>query len=107
MLLGLIVSTITQLNTLFVFFPIQRYIWHSDIMVDKGLNLFDECAAECMLWTVKCTHLAPWQIHKGRQKKWCYCQSKNFSGTSDTISNLKTFKIISNEMPVLLLILRF
>ena len=38
-------------------------------------------------------------------KKWYYCQIKNFSGTSDTISHLKTFRIISNKMPVLLLIL--
>ena len=30
---------------------------------------------------------------------------KNFSGTRDTISHLKTFRVIFNEMPVLLLIL--
>ena len=30
---------------------------------------------------------------------------KNFSGTRDTIRHLKTFRVISNEMPVLLLIL--
>ena len=30
---------------------------------------------------------------------------KNFSGTRDTIRNLKTCRVISNEMPVLLLIL--
>ena len=39
------------------------------------------------------------------KQKWRYCQSKNFSGTSDTIKHLKTFRIISNEIPVLLLIL--
>ena len=32
------------------------------------------------------------------------CQSKNFSGTRD-IRHLKIFRVISNEMPVLLLIL--
>ena len=31
--------------------------------------------------------------------------SLNFSGTSDTMRDLKTFRIVSNEMPVLLLIL--
>ena len=31
---------------------------------------------------------------------------KNFSGTRATIRDLKTFRVISNEMPVLLLILR-
>ena len=30
---------------------------------------------------------------------------KNFSGSRDTIRHLKTFTVISNEMPVLLLIL--
>ena len=30
---------------------------------------------------------------------------KNFSGSGDTIRHLKTFRVISNEMPVLLLIL--
>ena len=39
------------------------------------------------------------------KQKWCYCQSKNFSGKSDTRKHLKTFRIISNKMPVLLLVL--
>ena len=30
---------------------------------------------------------------------------QNFSGTRDTIRHLKTFRVIFNEMPVLLLIL--
>ena len=38
------------------------------------------------------------------KQKWSYCQNKNFSGTSDIIRQLKTFKMISNEMPILLLI---
>ena len=29
---------------------------------------------------------------------------KNFSGTRDTIRHLKTFRVISNEMPVLLIL---
>ena len=33
------------------------------------------------------------------------CQNKNFSGTSDTIRHLKTFRVISNEILVLLVIL--
>ena len=47
--------------------------------------------------TVKYTLFAPWQIH-------C-CQSKNFIKTRDTIRHLQTFRVISDEMPVLLLIL--
>ena len=46
MLLGLIINTITQLNPFLVFFPIHH--WHGHLMSDKGLNLFDECAAECV-----------------------------------------------------------
>ena len=38
-------------------------------------------------------------------KNCCCCQSKNLSGTADTIKHLKTFRVISNEMLVLLLIL--
>ena len=30
---------------------------------------------------------------------------KNFSGTRDALRHLKTFRVISNEMPLLLLIL--
>ena len=38
-------------------------------------------------------------------KNVAIAKSKNFSRTSDTIRYLKTFRIISNEIPVLLLIL--
>ena len=49
-LLGLIISTvsITQLNSLFVFFWVQQQPWHSNVMPDKDLNLFDEYSAECV-----------------------------------------------------------
>ena len=30
-----------------MFFPIQQQPWHSSMMSVKGLNLSDECAAEC------------------------------------------------------------
>ena len=42
----------TQLNSLFVFFPVQQWPCHNDIMADKDSNLCDECAAECV-------HLCP------------------------------------------------
>ena len=51
----------------------------TNIMIDKGFKLFDECAARCVHLslrkksaavapegTVKCTHLAVQQIHRGR-----------------------------------------
>ena len=49
--------------------------------------------------TIKFTHPATQQIHRGCQLEFCkqkrgYCQSKNFSGTSDTIKHLKTFREI-------------
>ena len=63
--------------------------------------------------TIKYTLLAPWQIHRDRQgtnwnrQNWCCCQSKNFIRTRYTIRHLQTFRVISNVMPVLLLILRW
>ena len=104
------------------FFPIQQWPCHDNIVADKGLNLFDECTAECVylypqeeqctssFWgdSKKCTpskftdrQRTPTKIFK----KWCCCQIKNLSGTRDTIRYLKTFRVISNEMLVLLLIL--
>ena len=60
------------MNSLSVFFPSQNESWHSNIMADKGLKLFDECAAEYVhpcpqehksassSWgRVECTHLTP------------------------------------------------
>ena len=44
----------------------------------------------------------PSKINKNRAVAKVY---KNFSGTRGTIRHLKTFRVISNEMPVLLLIL--
>ena len=39
------------------------------------------------------------------KQNWCYCQSKNFSGTSETAEwQLKVFRTIFNEMPISLLI---
>ena len=45
-----------------------------------------------------------WRHSKLRQntnwnkQNWCYCQSKNFSGTSDTVRRLKIFGKISNAI---------
>ena len=63
--------------------------------------------------TIKCTLPAPQQIHRHRgcqlklkngavTKVYIY---KNCSGTRDTIRHLKTFRVILNEISVLLLIL--
>ena len=91
-------------------------------MAGKGLNLFDECAAECVHlcpqeeeWTssslgdskmntpgtIANSHRTPTKINKNV----AIAKSKNFSGTSDTIRYLKAFRVISNEIPVLLPIL--
>ena len=60
--------------------------------------------------TVKCTlwlhgKSTDRQGTNWNRQKWCCCQSKNFIRTRDTIRHLQTFRVISNEMPVLLLIL--
>ena len=39
------------------------------------------------------------------KQKWCFHQSKTFTGISDIVRCLKTLRINSNEIPVLLLIL--
>ena len=46
------------------------------------------------------TQRVPTEINKNGAK---VCE--NFSETRDTIRHLKTFRVISNEMPVLILIL--
>ena len=33
---------------MFVYFPIQQRPCHNNIETGKGLNLFDDCAAECV-----------------------------------------------------------
>ena len=35
-----------------MFFPIQQWSCHNNIVTDKALNLFDDCAADCV-------HLCP------------------------------------------------
>ena len=91
-------------------------------MAEKDPNIFDECVAECVHMCPQkeeCTS-SSWgdskmctpgtienlqRMPNKKKQKRCCSQSKNFSGTSDTISHLKTFRTISNELPVLLLIL--
>ena len=61
MLLGLITSTITELNSLFMLSKVytERLVTKKlclsgfldvllGIVIDKGLNLFDECVARCV-----------------------------------------------------------
>ena len=62
----------------FVFYVLPR---HTNIMTDKGFHPFDECAAKCVHLlsrmrsapppegTVKYTHLAAYQIHRGCKLK--------------------------------------
>ena len=38
-------------------------------------------------------------------EKRCFCQNENFSGTSDTVRQVKALRIISNEILALLPIL--
>ena len=45
------------------------------------------------------------QCTKWNRQKWWSRQSNSFIRTRDTIRQLQTFRVISNEMPVLLLIL--
>ena len=67
-------------------------------MTDEDLDLFDEFDAECV-------HLSPQEEQSTSTVKSCCCHSKYFNGNMDTIRHLKTFRAISNEIPILLLIL--
>ena len=94
-------------------------------MTEKGLNLFNNLPAECVAISVpfrkKSVPLLPgaqsnihfWHHSKlikmqdtnQNKQKWCCSQSKYFTGTRDTVRHLKTFRVISNQIPVLLFIL--
>ena len=66
------------------FFFLELLLRHSNIIADKGFNLFGECAARrahlppqkkrasfLFKGTVnRTTHLAAWQTHRGCQLKW-------------------------------------
>ena len=106
-----------------MYFPIQQWPCHNNIETGRGLNLFDDCAAECVYLCPQeeeCTS-SSWGQSKiytlgtmanpqaegtnWNRQKWCCCQSKSFIKTRDAIRYLQTFRVISDEMPVLLLIL--
>ena len=91
-------------------------------MINKGLNVFDDCAAECVhlcpqeqeftssfwvhskiytLGTIPNSQRGRAPVKMNKKGKAC-CQSKHFSRTEDTIRHLKTFRVNSNGMPVLL-----
>ena len=96
---------------------------HNNIVTDKGLNLFDDCAAECVHLCPQeedCTSFSlghskiytPGTIAISQRDRTPTKINKNgavtkvrISGTRDTIRHLRTFRVISNEIPVLLLIL--
>ena len=100
-------------------FPIQQWPCRYNIVTNKGLNLFDDCAAKCVylcLQEEECTYskiYTPGTIANSKtdrtptkkNHKWCCFQSNNFSRTRDTIRHLKSFRVISSEVLVLLLIL--
>ena len=79
--IGQITSTINTVKLIVcVFFPIEQWPWHNNVVIDRSLTLFEDCAAGCVgkksvpyfpRGTVKCTPLAPYQIHRqtGRQLK--------------------------------------
>ena len=61
-----------------MFFPIQQWTCHDNIGADKGLNLFDECAAECV-------HLC---LQEEEWTSFSWEESKKY--TPGTIANLLT-----------------
>ena len=90
-------------------------------MTDKGLNLFDECASRCVHLSPQeeeCTSsswgdskmytsgsIASSQRMLTKIKETCTIAKIRISVESDTVKHLKSFRIISREMPTSLLIL--
>ena len=90
-------------------------------MAEKGFNLFDECASRCVDMSLrkKSATSFSWGDNK-MYKSGSLVSSRrmlteiNERGTiakkwmsveSDTVKHLKTFRIISSEMPISLLVL--
>ena len=70
---------------------------YSNIMADKGFNLFDECAAQCLHFTVPpgmrgASQMTPAEINKTS------AIAKVRILVEQVIKRLKTFQIIANEM---------
>ena len=108
-----------------MFFLIQQQTWNNNVIadkVDKGFNLLMNLLLNVYLYAVrkksrspvvpvrkvKCIHgtienlrRMPTKINENR----AICQSQNFRGLSDIIRHLMIFRIFSNEMQILLLII--
>ena len=75
---------------------------YSNIMADKGFNLFDECAARCLHFTVHpgmrvASQMTPAEINETS------AIAKVRILVEQVIRQLKTFQIIANKMPLSLL----
>ena len=75
---------------------------YSNIMADKGFNLFDECAARCLHFTVPpgmrgASQMTPAEINKTS------AIAKVRILVEQVIRQLKTFQIIANKMSFSLL----
>ena len=78
-LLGPITSTITTVKFLVcIFFQIQQWPCHNNIVTDKGLNLFEDCTPECV-------YLCP---HEEECTSFSWGHSKMY--TPGTIANSQT-----------------
>ena len=92
-------------------------------MAEKGFNLFDECASRCVHMSLRKKSATSFSWGDSKMYKFgSIVRSQrmlteiNESGTiakkwisveSDTVKHLKTFIIISSEMPISLLVLNW
>ena len=75
---------------------------YSNIMTDKGFNLFDKCAAQCLHFTVPpgrrgASQMTPAEINKTS------AINKVRILVEQVVRRLKTFHFITTEMPISLL----
>ena len=71
-------------------------------MVDKGFNLFDECAARCLHFTVPPERRGESQMTPAEINKTSAIAKVRIL-LEQVIRRLKTFQIIANKMPISLL----
>ena len=118
----MLLGQITSMNSLssfvvFVFFPVQQWPFQNNIVTDrfkffwwlyswmcrkKSVPSFSGTQENGHSWHhSKFIDRAPTKINKNGAVAKVY---KNFGGTRDTLRHWKTFRVTSDEMPVLLIL---
>ena len=91
---------IKKITLKFVF--LDTLLSYSNIIADKGLNLFDECAIRCLHFTIPPGRRGAFQMTSAEINKTSAIAKVRIL-VEQVIRRSKTFQIIANEMPISLL----